>query len=113
MPVTLNTPDHKTLPGKPTEQPNLPVNPQVQKMVDTNAKSKLKQKNRKKNEMVIELAGLALNFEAATKYNMVGFTPNADAEDWILGEVEFRARGKQGSETTLTFFPSAAAIINV
>src|SRR5258708_21823554 len=112
MAVNLNEPGHKVLPDKPSDKVEIP-NAEVQKMNATNAKSKLKQKNRKKNEMVIELAGLALNFEAATKYNMGGFTPNADGEDWILGEVEFRARGKQGSETNLTFFLTAAAVVNV
>lgn len=84
----------------------VPVSQQVQAVADKDAKAKLRQKNRKKNFLEIEFAGLMMNFEDATCYNVSGFCPNADAQKFYVEDVEFRIQGKGGSKTRLRLKPT-------
>jgi hypothetical protein len=109
MPVATVPTSHQTLPAVPQTVNNQPSPGALQAVLD-DARSRLKQKNCKGKILELEFGGLMLEFEAGTKFNCSGFLPAVDATDWILRIVEFRARGKGGSTTTLTLFQSTEQI---
>ena len=111
MPVSLVPTSHQQLPAVPTTV-NIQPSPGALQAVLDDARSRLKQKNCKGKILELEFASLMLEFEAGTKFNVSGFCPQADATDWILRIVEFRARGKGGSSTTLTLYQSTEQITN-
>jgi len=112
MPSVPTVPStHQILPAVPTTVSIRPSQGAVQ-AVQADAVARLKQKNCRGKILELEFAGLMLNFESGCKYNVSGFSPTIDAIDWILRIVEFRARGKGASTTTLTLFQSTAQITN-
>ncbi|SRR6266446_1642436 len=100
--------DHTVVPTAPeNSQPYVSeeTSPTIIGQAKKVAKSKLKQKNRKQNELRIDMP-ITLQFEAATAYSASGFTPDADSQKWIVTEVEIHLSGKRGSETRVTFSPA-------
>lgn len=107
MPVDLTVPSgNQTAPQQPTGGSNTP-NAATQQAIDTTAKSKLRQKNRKANSFEIGIPGPLLSLESATCYNMQGFTPNSETQKYVLGQVEFQFKGGSGgSKTRIIFYPA-------
>jgi hypothetical protein len=83
--------------------------PTVIQSAKKSAVSHLKRKNRKQNQFILTFP-VTFQIEAGTKYNVSGFTPDADAQDWIVEEVEIRMSGKHGSETRVTMCPDMSRI---
>jgi hypothetical protein len=110
MPVDLVPNTHTQLPAVPTTVKIQPSQGAV-RAVNADALARLKQKNARAKQLELELAGLWLNFEAGSMYRVTGFNPTADGIDWCLRIVEFRARGKGGSTTSLTFWQSTQHIV--
>jgi hypothetical protein len=106
MAISLTVPSsHTTLPSQATAPSPLQsseTNPIITSKAATVSKAKLKQRNRKANEFVIEFP-LILTIEAATTYNLSGFTPDADLDVWVASDVVHSFKGKSGSTTKVTF----------
>jgi hypothetical protein len=106
MAVSLTVPSsHTVLPPlvtAPSPLQSNETNPIATSTAATVSKAKLKQKNRKANEFVIEFP-LILTIEAATNYNLSGFTPDAELDVWTVADVVHSFKGKSGSTTKVTF----------
>jgi hypothetical protein len=105
MPPILTVPlSHTQLPQQPAGPapfPSTSTDPGLNQKAQTVAKAKLKQRNRKADEAVINMP-LNLAFEAGTVYNLQGFTPDADLEPWAVTDVQHFFKGKTGSTTRVT-----------
>jgi hypothetical protein len=105
MAIDLSVPsDHKELPPLPqtTTDPGTETNAVVTQKAKQVSLSKLRQKNRKGNEFIITLPILT-TMEAGTTYSLSGFSPDADAGQWVLVDVVLSFKGKSGSTTKCTF----------
>jgi hypothetical protein len=105
MSQILTVPNNNTaLPPQPTVPSPLQsseTDPTVTDKAKKVAKAKLKQKNRKANEFVLNMP-LNLAFEAASVYKLSGFTPDANAGTWVVTDVNHTFKGKTGSTTKVT-----------
>ncbi len=105
MAVSLTVPAaSKTLPSQPVakNQSGTETNSSALAKAKKTAESRLRQKNRKGNEFIIEFPILT-TMESGTVYSVSGFTPDADAVKWVLVDVVMSFKGKGGSTTKCTF----------
>ncbi len=102
---STNPPDHKVLPdlpSKPKDESGTNTDAADTQKANLVALAKLRQKNRKGNEFIIDMP-LNLAFESGTVYLLSGFSPDADAANWVLIDVAHAFKGKGGSTTKCTF----------
>ena len=105
MAVSLTVPaQSKALPSQPVakNQAGTETNAAALAKAKKTAESRLRQKNRKGNEFIIEFPILT-TMESGTVYSVSGFTPDADAVSWVLVDVVMSFKGKAGSTTKCTF----------
>jgi hypothetical protein len=105
MAVSLTVPSQsKTLPAQPVakNQAGTETNSAALEKARKTAESKLRQRNPKGNEFIIEFPILT-TMESGTVYKLSGFTPDADATQWTLIDVVMSFKGKGGSTTKCTF----------
>jgi hypothetical protein len=114
-PVSMTVPTaSKTLPTQPVSknQAGTETNADALTKAKLTAAAKLRQRNRKGNEFIIEFPILT-TMESGTVYSVSGFTPDADNSLWTLIDVVMSFKGKGGSTTECTFqkaldFPTTA-----